>query len=91
MKIVEIVNQLLNLNFIRLLLRRRKISLFHNCCMTILVFDFRTMNFFCRTHLEKVEKSDKAVRCEADHRSLARLRRIGNPAQRLAVKRIIDP
>ena len=31
---------------------------------------------------EKVEKSDEAVRSEADHRSLARLHRIENPAQR---------
>ena len=88
-QIVEIVNQLLNLNFNRLLLRRIKISLIHNCCMNILVFNFKTMNFFCKTPLEKVEKSDKAVRCEADHRSLARLRRIRNPAQRKKLRSLM--
>ena len=36
--------------------------------------------------MEKVEKSDKAVRCEADHRSLTQLLRIGNPAQRVAAE-----
>ena len=62
MQIVKIVDQLLNLNFNRFLLRRIIISLIYNCYMTILIIDFKMRNFFRRTPLEKVEKYDESVR-----------------------------
>ena len=59
MKIVEIENQLLNLNFNRLLLRRIKISLIHNCCMNILVINLNLMSILQWMNIHNSKTTDK--------------------------------